>query len=231
MEDEPQIVDLCKYLLPPAQNNPNFPAGSNYMFPCRFEGENSKILLVTELKIAAIKCGFSLIITTSRKKPSSITSERGMQVRLGCTSSIAFKEISESHGMENEVLNNHPLSEKLTYTKRAIDTEDTCSFAFVIFMQKDNAVLYPKRWFLAFRKGLDAILKCNYHAHHFKLDANLISVSTGLLSDEEKKLLKDCSQLYMTSSTTAMLLSQSFGEQTGLGWTTKQVYWLTYKER
>jgi hypothetical protein len=59
----------------------------------------------------------------------------------------------------------------------------------------------------------------------------MISVSTNLLSDDEKKLLKDCSQLYMTSSATASLLSQSVSEQTGIGWSSKQVYWLTYKER
>jgi hypothetical protein len=243
MEEEPILIDLCKYLFPPTQHNPAYPGGSNYIFPRRFQGESSRNQLVAELKIAAIKCGFSLIITSSTKKPSSIKSERGMQVRLGCASSIAYKpycgetaaeneKTTEPYAVEEETLNNKTFRErKVTYTKRAVHTEDTCSFAFVIFMQKETSSLFPHRWFLAYRKGLDGILQCNHHSNHFKLDANMIPVSTNLLSDEEKKLLKDCSQLYMTSSATASLLSQSVSEQTGIGWSSKQVYWLTYKER
>jgi hypothetical protein len=126
---------------------------------------------VAELKIAAIKCGFSLIITSSTKKPSSIKSERGMQVRLGCASSIAYKpscgenaaeneKTTEPYAVEEETLDNKTLRErKVTYTKRAVQhTEDTCSFAFVIFMQKEISSLFPQRWFLAYRK--DWIVFC-----------------------------------------------------------------------
>lgn len=78
---------------------------------------------------------------------------------------------------------------------------------------------------------MDVISQYNRHKNHFQLDTNLITASMELLTEQERKLIRDCGQLYMQSNVTASLLSQSSKEKTGIGWKSNQIYWMTYKER
>lgn len=226
--DEPEIVDLCKYLLPPPSQDPSFPTGSNYVFPSHYTGEELRNRLVAELKIAAIQCGYSLIISTSKSRPTTKDSQRGYQIRMACKHSIPFNAQKDTTIVSD---NFSHASSRVTYTQRQLCTQDTCAFSFVVFMQSANATLHPQRWFLAYKKGLEQILLSNFHKNHFKLDPFLITASSTLLSEEEKKLLQHCGQLYMSSPLTCALLSQSNTETSGIGWTSKQIYWMTYKER
>lgn len=52
-----------------------------------------------------------------------------------------------------------------------------------------------------------------------------------LLTEQERQLIHNCGQLYMQSNVTATLLSQSSKENTGIGWNSHQIYWMTSKER
>ena len=56
----PKYVDLCKM----------FKIEESYTFPVRFTGEGSKAKLIQELKIAAMKAGFALMLRTTSRRPS-----------------------------------------------------------------------------------------------------------------------------------------------------------------
>jgi hypothetical protein len=57
-------VDLCQFLAPPNRKQ-GYPHRTNYMFPERFKGIESRMPLQVELKMAAINCGHHLIVRTS----------------------------------------------------------------------------------------------------------------------------------------------------------------------
>lgn len=230
LAEEPKMVDLCQMLLPPYPPKKDFPPGSNYMFPSHFLGEESRHKLISELKIAALKCGFCLIITNSGSYHKTQSTDRAYLVRLGCKHSVSFQSNS-SNNKEQPALTTSAAPTKATYTNRAENKQEACPFAFIIFLQKDTSTIHPKRWFLAYKKGLDAISQYNLHKNHYQLDTNLISSSMDLLTEQERQLLRDCGQLYMQSNVTAALLSQSCHENTGIGWTSQQIYWMKYKER
>jgi hypothetical protein len=54
-------------------------------------------------------------------------------------------------------------------------------------------------------------------------------VPIQLMTEEEKQLAKDCSQLYFTASSSANLLS--IRTKTGLNWKAKQLDYLSRKQR
>jgi hypothetical protein len=66
----PEIVDLCDFLSPITKRNRtsnfDYPNRTNYMFPERFKGLASKTQLEMELRLAAIKGGFTLDLRTSQ---------------------------------------------------------------------------------------------------------------------------------------------------------------------
>jgi hypothetical protein len=88
-------VDLCNFLpymsIRARKTNMDYPPGTNYMFPERFKGIASKGLLMVELKLAGIQCGYSLAIrsSTSTKAYTVEGTQREFQCTLKCLHSLS----------------------------------------------------------------------------------------------------------------------------------------------
>ena len=115
-----------------------------------------------------------------------------------------------------------------TTTKRATKTEDQCPFQFSIILLRDDHPSRPGRWLLLepphARKET-----CQLHKHHYHFSVEEMHVPISLMSAEEKKLAKNCSQLYLPSSMAASLLTLQ--RETNLKWKTGQLDYLSRAER
>jgi hypothetical protein len=214
------IVDLCEFLpsisVRGRKENKDYPPGTNYMFPERFKGLAGKELLLVELKLAAIQCGYSLSIRNS-KAETNAKSDRAFHCSLSCLHGKIYRENS-SHQK------NKTKTKYRTSTKRPTDKRFLCPFKIKLFLQKESADRWPGRWFLSGETG-----NCCRHCFHFQHEPGHMHVPIQLMTAEEKKLAKECSQLYFTASSSANLLS--IRSKTGLNWKAKQLYHLSRKER
>jgi hypothetical protein len=117
------LVALQDAKLPPIIG---YPPRTRYMFPERFIGIESRKALIVEIKIAAIKCGFNLVVRNSKPGRSN---DIALVVRLACERMMVYKEPKS-----NSVKTNYKTS-----TKRSADKESCCHFSISIFLQKSSA--------------------------------------------------------------------------------------------
>jgi hypothetical protein len=221
--DDIQPVDLCDFLVPlkltRKQNKldkQRYPKSTNYMFPERFKARSGEMLLTVELKLAGIKSGITIVKRSSNSPPPSAGTDRAFTITFQCDHGRLFsanKPVSATGN--NEIKRAYKST-----TKRPVDPKHICSFGFRVFLQKESAEKFPGRWFLSTLSST----KCgnhNAHSHHFKLPPDCMHVPIQLMTDEEKKLAKDCSQLCIQTSSTAALLT--LRAKTGLNWKINQV--------
>jgi hypothetical protein len=222
-------VDLCDFLpnisLRNRKTNKDYPPGTNYMFPERFKGMASKELLMVELKLAGIRCGYSLVIRTSKMLAPDCESPREFQCTLNCLHGTIYKKNKSRQQPSIASEKTTDKKEYKTTTKRPTDKQLLCPFQIKVFLQKELATQYPGRWFLSGEQSS----KCCHHCNHFVLDPAHLHVPTQLMTEEEKKLAQDCSQLYFTPSSSANLLT--LRDKTGLSWKPRQLDYLSRKER
>jgi hypothetical protein len=96
----PEIVDLCDFLSPITKrkrtSNLDYPNRTNYMFPERFKGLASKTQLEMELRLAAIKGGFTLELRTSQTADAIVKncpkggSDRAYSFKLHCSRATIY---------------------------------------------------------------------------------------------------------------------------------------------
>jgi hypothetical protein len=231
--EDVDIVDLCEFLpfinLRGRKENKDYPPGTNYMFPERFKGLGGKGLLLVELKLAAIQCGYSLAIRSSKVETND-KSDRAFSCCLTCIHGKIYSKNSsnqKSHQKTTVASERDGASEKSgapnmggktkgktkkktkirkatykTTTKRPTDKQCLCPFKIKLFLQKESAAKWPGRWFLCGEMG-----PCCQHRFHFELEPGHLHVPIELMTEEEKALAKDCSQLYFAASSSANLLS------------------------
>jgi hypothetical protein len=229
--EDVDILDLCEVLphisVRGRKENKDYPRGTNYMFPERFKGLAGKELLLVELKLAAIQCGYSLAIRQSIGETNA-NSDRAFSCSLNCL----HGKIYRPNNFHQKITVGSKISSKTkkakvkykTSTKRPTEKQFICPFKIKLFLQKDGAERWPGRWFLSGERG-----KCCHHTFHFEHEPGHMHVPIQLMTAEEKKLAKDCSQLYFTASSSANLLS--IRTQTGLNWKAKQLDYLSRTER
>ena len=86
-DDEPDVIDLCDYLVAISVRNrvqnKDYPPLTNYMFPEQFTGLACLDLLRVEMRLAAIRCGYNIVVrhSTYIKIPGS---QRLYELRFGC---------------------------------------------------------------------------------------------------------------------------------------------------
>jgi hypothetical protein len=217
--EDVNIVDLCEFLpfisVRDRKEKQDYPPGTNYMFPERFMGLAGKGLLLVELKLAAIQCGYSLAIRSS-KVVSMAESDRAFSCTLTCLHGKVYSKnsthqkstvASEKDGASNmssktsSSKNKTKTKNKAKYrtsTKRPTDKQFLCPFKIKLFLQKESADRWPGQWFLSGETG-----NCCHHDFHSEHEPGHMHVPIQLMTEEEKKLAKDCSQLYFTASSSA----------------------------
>ena len=189
----PKYVDLCKM----------FTIEEAYMFPIRFTGESSKEKLIQELKIAAMKAGFALMLRTTSRRKSRFYDQT---CHLYCQHGVPFR-----HRNKQNV--------RVAKSKWCVGASEKCNFRVIIGLLRDSG-----RW--VFKNfNWEKQTTCDVHTGHFKLDISHIHTGIALLSSSEIELSRNCSQLNISySSTTELLNLRNF-----LGfdnkWKTSQVYY------
>jgi hypothetical protein len=174
------------------------------MFPERFKGLAGKGLLMVELKLAAIQCGYSLAIRSS-KVETNAKSDRAFHCCLNCLHGKIYStnRFHRKTSVASEKDGASKTSSKIktkyrTTTKRPIDKQFLCPFKIKLFLQKESADRWPDRWFLSGETG-----NCCRHCFHCKHEPGHMHVPLQSMTAEEKKLAKDCSQRYFTASSSA----------------------------
>jgi hypothetical protein len=115
-----------------------------------------------------------------------------------------------------------------TSTTKARSKEEQCLFSFTIFLMDDSSDVFPGRWFLSALPSTRQ-QQCNVHRNHYQLEPSNMHIPIQIMTEAEKRLASDCSQLYFTASNTAALLSLQ--RETKLNWKPSQLAYLSAKER
>ena len=176
-EDKPNEVSLCNLLR----------GKQDYLFPECYTGKDSEAKLVSELKMAALLDGFKLS-SGSRKDSAHFLakkSDRVCEIALECSFARRQRERVVSG---NRVRNTH--------SKRATTKEGCCGFRFTVYLHSSSALEYPNRWFMATATNARRPT-CDVHSGHFKYDTEDIKVSTAMMTEEQRKLAIQCSQLHL----------------------------------
>ena len=214
VDEDPEYEDLCDYLAPsPLDDQIHmvdgkpflFPPGTGFMFPAdHYSGIEDKDKLVVAIKLAGLNAGFNLVVRSSE---TCKTKQRAYRIRFACQRTI----INESRKSESFKARRKSASSK----------EDQCGFAFTVFLTPDSH-MHPNRWFLA-TVPEDKADVCRCHQNHPKFTPAELHASVDVMSAEEKELSQNCSQLHLSTSTQAALLSLRNKE--GIVWKNSQLEW------
>jgi hypothetical protein len=179
------LVDLCDHL----------GSGLNYQFPPRFHGPECRGALETELKFAAIQCGYKLYVSTSNN-PSKRTeyTQRAIEVNVAC-------QCSRVHTSCRKLSNSRILTSVWPRKK-----DQVCPFRFVIYMCSDGKGERSNRWFLASRPKTK-INSCRTHKFHLPVKPKHPRTSMSPLSPSEIELAKQCAQVDSPAPAVAAILN------------------------
>ena len=176
-------IDLCQVMN----------SKQNYMFPESFDGLQNKAKLLTELKVAALRSGFTLC-QRSAKSPKHLNHGLVAYITLVC-----------QHGRVYNMFSKQPIGH--TYTKRSKTSLEKCSFSFNISMIKEDTIhAFPGRWQLCGNRFKRQV-RNEEHCGHFQLHPSNLHSALSMMGTKEIELAKQCSQLSLTSSATAGLLN------------------------
>lgn len=210
MQDDSSSVSLVAKMADPYRD---------YVFPECYSGEESEAKLIVSLKLAALLEGFSLVIA-SRIMPEKMAerfsnSERRLSIRLEC----------EHHRVRRT--SNRQTNRRVT-SRKGNTRDECCPFCFTIYLKDDTAHYLPGRWFLSRASHAKAPI-AGRHSSHYRLDTEDIRASSLLMTNENRELAKQSSQLHFASSHTAALLA--LRDEFGIAWDSRQISYLTRKER
>ena len=231
--EEPEYENLCDYLKMPAnlkdrkmpkgeEKNevdwgPNgilwcWPPNTCFMFPRkRFQGMGDKLKLVTELKLAALKAGFKLVVKSSNEKQTKF---RCCTVTFAC-----HKHILSKASVDEDTLKHEHGSHSLPREK-----EKRCPFTFSVFLTPPKECWITNSWFLSVIDDKFVHLGRSTHCHHHQFPAKDLHASIKLLNNDEKTLALDCAQLHMTNTAQAALLTLRNKE--GISWHDHQMRYI-----
>ncbi|KAG7340136.1 hypothetical protein IV203_006540 [Nitzschia inconspicua] len=198
--------------------------GVDYMFPAKYHGLAAKEELLINLKLAALKAGFCLVTDGYEGKKRLNTTKkncrdrvRALGIYLKCDhGQVHRNEIRKgsktNHGhtnvcaSESRELHPKPKSQKNTSARRPLTRDRVCPFRLTIYMIREDSVVDAGRWFLA-RVRETNIPNSARHSGHIQIAPDLLPKQIKTMSEEEKKLARECSQLHFTSTSTASLLN------------------------
>jgi hypothetical protein len=188
------------------------------MFPERFKGIESRMSLQVELKMAAIKCGHQLIVRTSKHVGTG--GEREFSLQMVCGHGTTY----DSRDRPTPKLRGRYQATSL----KPMDKKDLCPFSITVFLQKSDAAHFPDRWFLS-TCSKSTKSDCSSHKNHFEFDPSYMHIPIGLMTEEEKRLAKDCGQLHFTPTSSSALLS--LRQKSGLNWKPSQVDYISRQDK
>jgi len=219
-EDEPVHVNLCDFLSP-AEKDPSLPRKAGYVFPEHYKGKDDMKKLVVALKICALACGHELKVRDSGKPKSS--SHREWTVQLYCQHARLHSDATK-YALDSKE------RQRKTTSSRPTCSSMQCDFRITVFLLPTSHGTYGGRWCLSVAKSsvVDANGVCCHRNHH-KFPVKDIHAPLQLMSEDEKRLVKDCSQLYLPRATAAELIS--IRSTSKLNWKKSQLDYLSSKER
>ena len=174
----PQYVDICSIL----------DGKEIFILPKHYNGIQNRQKLITDLKVCAVKSGFALVHRSSKSDKQVKKDNLLAYITLQCQHGIKFKGKEKVH---NQVYK----------TKYCCEPEGMCQFRINLSLCK-----ITNSWRIhnskASKRG-----KQSMHTGHFKLTPEHIHSNIELLPNEEIELARQCSQLHMSNSTMASLIS------------------------
>ena len=248
--EDSQTVDLIKEL----EEN-SYVQDRVYIFPEQFQGEEAEQNLRAELKIASMLSGFNLFVRSRKDKTQKNglheTCRFDVQTFFGCQQSQLYND-----GKVSNILLDRKYA---TTSLRPIDVHDKCPFKFTIaLLTKDDpekvTLCYKPRYkprcktqlspdFIRQNAGRWILLPKSKvseryhsgstcpgnHCSHVQLHPSLLLADRSLMTDEQRKLAKNCSQVSFNTTATTALLNNS--EDQGIQWKPSQIKYLNHKEQ
>ena len=184
-DTEPINVNLSEY----------FQKKKKYQFPDHFDGIENLQRLVISLQMASIKCGFLLIKSSSKSgKKFEAQSKFGVYITFSCQSSVAYTKRMRGY--------NKDAHKRKISTIRPMCKSNCCKFVCYLQMFKENHAEFPGKWILKGSKTNDGS-----HNGHWQMEPSQLTLSINKMSDEERKLACQCSQISFTASASAALIN------------------------
>ncbi|KAG7368905.1 MULE transposase domain containing protein [Nitzschia inconspicua] len=214
--------------------------GNEYMFPAKFHGLAAKEKLVTALKLSALKAGFCLVTGSSTMSLPPTTKRcaervRATVIRFQCDHGRLHRQegpkSSKSTDMDvcNSDSTGQPIvSKKNTSAKRPLTRDRLCPFHLTVYMIREDFVVDAGRWFLG-KLLKDNRPTCARHRGHIRIAPDLLPKHIRTMSDEEKKLARECSQLHLSATASAALLN--IRNELGVAHTPAQLHYMSTQER
>ena len=88
-DEEPEYIDICRILN----------GGKIHILPERFNGISSKLQLLTELKLCAMKSGFALVHRSSKSQKQLESSNYTFYITLQCQHGRTYKPTEKLQNM------------------------------------------------------------------------------------------------------------------------------------
>jgi hypothetical protein len=167
--------------------------------------------------MSAIKCGHQLIVRSSRRV---VAGEREFSVKLVCGHGTTYA----SRDLPTPELRG---CYKAT-SQKPMDKKDLCPSSITFFLQNSDAPHFPDRWFLS-TCCTSTKSDCSSHKNHFEFDPSHMHIPIGLMTEEEKRLAKDCGQLHFTPTSSSALVS--LRQKSGLNWKPSQVDYISRQDK
>ena len=172
-----------------------FQKKKKYQFPDHFDGIENLQRLVISLQMASIKCGFLLIKSSSKSgKKFEAQSKFGVYITFSCQSSVAYTKRMRGY--------NKDAHKRKISTIRPMCKSNCCKFVCYLQMFKENHAEFPGKWILKGSKTNDGS-----HNGHWQMEPSQLTLSINKMSDEERKLACQCSQISFTASASAALIN------------------------
>ena len=177
-DPNPRYIDICTVLN----------GDSIYALPEQYNGLNSKKKLITDLKISAIKSGFALVQRTSKSQKQLKTDNLLSYISLRCQHGIKYDPKDKVY-------------KQVYKSKYCAKLKDCCNFRVNI-----SLCGLTNKWRIHHLKGKNRHFH-SIHTGHFKLSPSHIHTQISMMPPKEIELAKNCSQINMTNSSMASLVS------------------------
>ena len=177
-DPNPQYLDICTVL------NGDTPIA----LPSQYNGLESKKRLIIDLKISAIKSGFALVQRTSKSQKQLKNDNLLCYISLRCQHGIKYDPKDKVY-------------KQVYKSKYCAKLKECCNFRVNISLCGVTNI-----WSIHHIKGKNKHLH-SIHTGHFKLSPSHIHTQISMMPPKEIELAKNCSQINMTNSSMASLVS------------------------
>ena len=178
LETDPEFVNLSEILK----------SRNNFAFPSHFNGVENKSKLIIALRLSAMKCGFWLVLRTS-KSQKQLNKHHLAYLTLSCQHGVTFHR---SRSVTNK---------RNCQTRYSINADDCCPFRMNISLCKETNI-----WFLHCRKGSQKE-QADLHKNHLPMQPEHLHSHISLFPESQQQLLNECSQIHINNTRIASLIN------------------------